>query len=499
MSKVFGAMNSKQSVKLLMLIGVGCIAGIGAVTFSVGYYPVLCASTSNSSLLSVAQEATVKPLPNDPLKALDNSAKAPKGEIVYAADIVFSELPSSQNYLIVRPTGSTKNPPGTKYRVIRPDGNVIFSPQFSPTGRYISFYYGWPYDDTGTSSSYFFDRETGRTMIGPGDNSTYPMQSWSPDGTFLAYFKGGDRSGEATRYIGESQLYTYRLKDGKTWLISARSGANDFSWTSQGTILYTDTTRKAVSSGEAGVDRRPTSDPIAITSVRPSIREASSTGGVADKVILPSAFGPHPSPDGHWLAFFGWSQAAPNTNFSQKVAGNKSLIGARKGLNTGLCLYNRVNSDRVLIRPIPLSQIDFDSRRLELLWSSNSKRLFVLDKAAGVSGTSDETHRQAVISYIDVQTLQTHKVATLQATSLGTIEPLFAMVGVSDDGFWIICKIIQVVKSEQDGSNTTSTSLVAVNTESGSFTTLAQTENYKGSSLGIDWHSATVSVNERRN
>lgn len=215
-----------------------------------------------------------------------------RSKIVYATRTTKAPY---QSFLVTVETDEKGNTSVVKRAIVtRNIGNdVIFNPQYSPDGQFVLFKAGWPYDRHGSYQLYVWDTQTDKVkwlpLIFNGSPLllSYPITSWSPDGNYITYIRGGDMYGDIEQ--GASlflDIYDWR-KDERQFVVENNAVRYGSAWSAPNTLLY------SVMSNSKG-EGAPSVD---IYAIKPKDENP--------KLIVKNGYRPFPSPDGKHIAFFG--------------------------------------------------------------------------------------------------------------------------------------------------------------------------------------------------
>lgn len=450
----------------LLLIGtlvLGCILAVAQVQLQ----------------LSIKEESPQQALPKDPLQLLTSGKDVPRGQLAYIAYLKVPGQDWAQRYLTVRQTGQSETAAqksqDVRYHVIlnveAPE--LPFDPQFSPTGEFITFKSGWPYDSPGYFTLRWWRlqkkvlgtlplwddqlRKTREYEPLPRDSLSYRRTQWSSDGNYLAYCFGGDNKGIEMKTL-PLQLLIHDLKTKKSRTIAKNPAARSFTWTHQGTLLFCslDTNSTPIKLGE-----------------RPNIYEVDASKD-EPKLVAEDGWWPTPSPDGEWIAFF------TSTDLGKGITPKKPFY-LQFPSDSYLCLYNRKTKKRVIVQSITASVFP------ELVWTPDSRSLLTLEAKSGANATQNEGH----INQIDVNTMGKKEIAVLSAKDWMPFNdpPVhFGLNQVTKDGHYLLATSTDLIQaSVKESWYDRMISLQAVNLADGSVKTIATFRSEQGKFLGFDW------------
>jgi hypothetical protein len=407
----------------------------------------------------------------DPLQSF--APKSFRGKLVYATKQPVQGSPEWKSFLILRQADkASQTDTVSAYRAATDFSNNVFDPQFSPDGRFVLLRTGPMGDRWDRHRLFIWDLSGNRVQPGPADEVTYYSTPWSPDSNFFAYIVGGDVEGHVGSNEGSLQLYTYDIKASRSSLIAQNPAVLAVAWSQANKLLY---------SAFPANDGKPADKVVAgqvDSKVRPDIFETPANGD-APKLILKDGYRPLPSPDNTWIACFTSTDPAkpqsPSTEFFLDVPRQAYL-----------CLYNRAEGRRMIIRP--------ETRTYShLLWTRDSKSLIAMKTI------QESPHARTEITLIDVLTSRIRQLARLRADDIEPVtrvetQPQFEPIGVSQSNpSFAFVRISEMVGRNEIGHYVQRTSIKAINTETGAVSTVAQINT----SLGVDWHDeSTLSVNQ---
>lgn len=305
------------------------------------------------------------------------------------------------------------------YRIVAND--VVYEPQFTPSGKTMFFKLGWPYDSTGQYRLIKWDLQKKALSTALGDKVmlTYPHVYLSPNENQVAYILGCDKSGGAYDELG-SELKIGNIKTKQQISISKGIATylafENVAWTSQNTILYTKTEKP-------GTDK----------DIPYSIYEATVAGN--SQLLIHNAYQPAPAPDGDWIAYNGLIPESNNKNLT-KDENKKQAVG--------LCLYNRKHNEYYKISP---------DEATYLRWIPNSSKLIAMNvNYAQLADKRGEGKMK--INIIDATTQKVRHVIDLKQhdyVSLGfhRTSPQFKPIGLSNDGEDLIVLVTEAISNNE--------------------------------------------------
>ncbi len=374
---------------------------------------------TRSHVTELPPKLLTKPPPkspgNDPVQVLDTGSHSSSGEIVYLLNTLPPGPPRPITYaLVFRQIGGgvPASRPSSTVKITAPYASLLLGCSLSPNGQYVLLKQGMPQGDFGPYRIVIWGRKAGHLDPGPGAAINYQKIVWSPASTSIAYTQASTPDGRGERGDKPVSLRVWNLKTHKDQLIINNPEEGGFAWTRRGTLLFTFKPKDAKTLETPNLEH-------------PSVYESSATGGRATQIIR-DAYSPQPSPDGRFIAFLGWSDAARRATQTQEVF--------------GLYLFEWETGARRLIHALrPEEAPD------TVLWSQNSKTLYSIQNVYNnthppfVTGHDPDYpgSGQGRICALDVATLKQTAVATLSATdAMARPDPesQFAFKGASADG-----------------------------------------------------------------
>jgi hypothetical protein len=199
------------------------------------------------------------------------------GRICYSAD----DSTTSDGYIIV----SLADGSSQVCRISSTDGYGIADPLFSPTGSALCFKIGDNYEFP-NYTLYYLDLKNASLRTLTTSYFQVPTTSWSRDGRYIAYIRGGNISGKHRRQEPPLALVVVNVETQKETVIESNDAVNlGFDWMPDGSLIYT--------------SRRPFTGQDVECLIQADVISRKK------KIILTHAQHPVASPDGKKLAFFG--------------------------------------------------------------------------------------------------------------------------------------------------------------------------------------------------
>ena len=358
------------------------------------------------------------------------------------------------------------------------------NPQLSPDGQVFAYEQLAWVRSYGGSSLYEWDMKAGKVRRLVNKTIAYLNFFWSPDSQSIAYVSGGEDTNQPAqlniveRSTGKNQ--TIALPKGVSLMLATpvklQAPIVPFAWASPTSLLFSGLP-------DEGADK--------YTLPRPRIYEA--TNGKTN-LVVPDAYAPSPSPDGRWIACFGW----PDVNADETKKPSLQILPA-------LYLYDRLQKKRLLVSALP----KFGRREMMngaglpqqiLRWTPDSRHLILTEETYQTKGKIGEA--AATISAVDIpsqlpandaQWAQTRRLITTLHTEDFVAYPSpilhyemhFRPLQMSADENHLFLATFQV--TGQTGDNPTSeSSLQRLNLTNGQVDVLARFNNYR--LRGFDWH-----------
>lgn len=339
---------------------------------------------------------TNQPPPNDVLKSFTPGKF--EGKAVYVAFVRVAGTGNQsqwRTFLVLRRTGSNTGTIQT-YPVQLRKGE-LFSPQWSPDGRQVLLKAGNAGDRYNVYLMHFWNPETGELWQGPAEFTSYLLPRWSPDSRQVAYIVGGDIADRIDPFTDPMSLHVYDLQTKQSRMLARDLGSADFAWTSTNTLLYSLLSQQNLQPARAAPQNGPAQNQHQNTSrsthPRPNIYEVQEAGG-APKLLIQGGSKPKPSPDGRWIAFFGWldteeARAEATTNPTSASYGPR------------LMLFDRTTKRRVLVRP------NVFEPGTQLLWTPDGRRLILVGSRYNYERARGEARISVVTMQVDQKSQQT--------------------------------------------------------------------------------------------
>ena len=437
---------------------------------------------------------------SDPLLSTTNPSQKIKGTLAYFASARDGEEGTTYHVIILRSLNGPRmlpvshtTPPSDKgpSEVASYDFHEgEFSsgnPQFSPDGQVLLYQQSDWRPQYGNGSLYEWDMKAGKVRQLANRNIAYLHFFWSPDSRAIAYVSGGEESGKSAelnivdRSTAKSQQVA--LPKGVSLMLATpvrqQAPIVPIAWASPNSLLF------------SGLpDMRADND----TPAHPNIYE--TTNGKTS-LVVPDAYAPSPSPDGRWIACFGWPDA------DTKVSADE-LKKLAPPMLPDLYLVDRHSKKRFLVRALP----KFGRRELMnggppqqiLRWTPDSRHLILTEETYQNKGKAGEA--TATLSAVDIpsqlpvgdalwaQTLRL--ITTLHATDVVAYPRSlihFGPLQISSDGNHLFLAAFQVtgqVGEPLKENLVSESSLQRVNLTDGKVDVVAlfNTDRLQG----FDWH-----------
>ncbi len=366
------------------------------------------------------------------------------------------------------------DPPGQQ--LFLPDGSGVFSRAFLIGAH-----------DAGPD--YVWDFAKGQFRGGGGGKSVSQV-FLSPDGHWAAQTAPEEHELQDTPWQSFAGKQTWaadlKIQQKYKFKLFPDASQRSMAWSGPNTLLYTQ--QPAHPDDPAG---------------RPSIHEARVPGG-ASHLVIANAYDPAPSPDGRFIAFFGWpgNPNAPAVKDPDEITGQENLdpnSAQALALSTPrLFIFDRASKKRY-----PVS----DQAWGFLAWTPDSRRLIMV--ATGTPGTPDigTPARVRVANLSDILAAPDEKAAASVVREVATVNAEdkaggfriwprnFRLAAVARNGRYIVLDV-----NEFQGENTglhlliNRKSLVGVELDSGRVTTLDTLLDPNGDVQGWDWHDDSDST-----
>lgn len=349
------------------------------------------AALAQTPLAAQEKQATLG-FPNQTLRIMPSAAS---GTLAYVLRGKITETAPFPMDVLFWKTGPT--PKIVAHLSIEAQDPFPFAASFSPNGRLLLITTTSPTSFLNEYQFVILNLHTHKYKQGP-HLRYFPKTVWSPDSRHIAYYEGGDQSGEFSMGTAPLQLFDYDVATEKQRLVAESDQVSDLAWTSQQTMLY------------AFKPKQPGETVYAYTFKHPAIYETMVSPFRSDKLIE-NGFNPSPSPNGKLIAFLGWRKADPEQQY-------------------GLYLFHRDTKKATLIQSLPLGQYE------ALSWTSDSTRLIVMrvkyksthPPFYSSSDTKDYPgYGAAQISIVDPVSLKMRALASLTATDEVTPQHMEAM------------------------------------------------------------------------
>lgn len=436
-----------------------------------------------------------EPLPSDPFSQVDGSQF--HGTLAYTPWVAV-DAANSFRAVVLRSVGFTKKIAGkgaaTAWYGASPGEGDVTTMRFSPDGRFLAYgenHMGasGPHE---THCVYLWDMKGKRRFqITPW--LFYAPFFWSPNSRMVAYVEGGNDMGEENDGDWPLQLKLYDLATGKSRLRATHlllsspfwmpwQYDHGIAWTQRNTLLFS---------------RAGSSASWRSASPRPSIYEVPAAGG-EPKRIVPAAFAPAPSPDGKWIACFGWPDDKSQAGDARKVvpatepSAEATIRAEAKG--AGLYLFHRSTGKRLLLGPLLVRRGNgAGPSSFNFRWTPDS-RLLVLLENSYAADEAGHLHLASRLSTWDTQAASVaasrRDVATLHLEAEAKSENFqFEPMSTSMDGKYLFLQQSKYLRHMTRGAGSESTSvaqeLKAVSLSDGTVLPVARF-NYDAR-LPMDW------------
>ena len=240
----------------------------------------------------------------------------------------------------------------------------LFDPKLLADGKRVLVKYG-EYPGGSSLTSYRFyvlDLMKHTWQRGAPFDFQYPRSEVSLDGRFVAAVGGGNIWGEVVKYSDPITLMVFDTVTGDTNVVlNGLHNAPTTAWTNRGTLLfeaqeppYRDSKGRAIGldpaiKGEENV---------------PGIFEEPAMGGT-QKLLIRNAGAPVASPDGRWIAFWGWPDSSESPD--GRVDPEEQGAGRRSPY-----LFDVAAKRRYVLKKDLVYAAD------DLVWTPDSRRLLAM-------------------------------------------------------------------------------------------------------------------------
>jgi len=224
---------------------------------------------------------------------------------------------------------------------------------------------------------------------------------------------------------------------------------------------------------------------------RPNIYETSQG---KTHLAIRAAYAPAPSPDGRWVAFFGWPEAE---NVKHKE-------GQPSQSRANIYLYDRLRHKRIFVRSLPDTARGDDDNLPPfqvLQWTPDSRRLIISEENYNVAHKAGEETLTVSVLKIpvtspsdnygwakDIHLITTFRISDTHTRYGSRSQPL----QVSLDGNHLLLEMYQVIGNKDTNDNgrpmdfASQTSLQRLNLTTGQVDVVARFNNERLGSF--DWH-----------
>jgi hypothetical protein len=431
--------------------------------------------------------------PRDPRASLTNIKDGVNGRLVYAPYIKLPGIVESQRYFVwmgANISGSVdgRNTDVCAYHVTK-HYEYIYDPLFSPDGRLLCFKYGWPYQ-RGSAHSFIIWDLAGKRLF-DADGSAYPFVAWSPNSRYILYIKDTDPRGFSVDNAGKVpiKLFVHDVQTGTSRQVAQnvmatliRRDARDVpdfwsteasSWTPQNTVLFTawpflHKPKVAKSKSAAATKSIPTGGkPVKKEEFAYySVYEVATAGG-EPKQLITKAASPMSSPNGKWVAFWGWPEKEPEYDPKNPPA---------RPEYARLYVWERATKQR--------KKLGEQTAGL-LRWTPDSKQLVVLEPRK-IAPNISEGH----IWVYDSDTWEGRDMITIVVKDyigLNGVPYRFNSMKISKDNTKAFVDVSEYTGYKVDTFVEKKT-WQAVDLKSGKVEIIATTENQRDGTIGWDWY-----------
>ncbi len=346
-------------------------AWVKGLLYSMAMACALCASATAPASISHVD----KPVFNDEntVGALSEFYHPPgiKGYLVYPRDTMTYRPEGGpannwENYFVIKTIGEIPKdhavplPVGlTSFKVHGPDYQMAYQPHFSPDGQYLSYKLSQHLYGHDPSTLHLLNLKTLEVTTVDEWNSYWP-EAWSPDCRYVLFFRGDFIYGAKGHAPRQSWVYD-RFTKKRSEVIQTDYYAGD-AWL-RNTLVYTGSRKY----GEQVLSPLFLYDPL-----QPRPRTC----------LLDDALYPAPSPDGKRIAAF-----SGDTKGIRRKAAPSRRPTLMKGDQAPLKLFALDGST-----PVTLAT-GLDSYSTMLLWSPNSKHLYIIARR-----DTDEKHSKVSVT-----------------------------------------------------------------------------------------------------
>lgn len=439
------------------------------------------------------------PWPTDPLEEL-SSEPSLKGTLVYLP--FQGQIFEFRGVNLQREIAGKLSASAQYYTKFYAGNAPSYDPQFSPDGQRLLFKVGSADDVNGLSQIYVWNFTTRRMKLLVLNSASDVNDVLSPDGlSFFVTPVGKIAEGlnktltvKSNKVTPEgSCFYWYDIATGKERAGIPSVIPGDVVWTQRNTILYGALTQP-VNSATVG---SPTAQYF---SSLPFIGEAQPSGGTP-VTLIKNGFSASPSPDGRWIAFFGWPEDVPLPADAKYDSSSSDPRRPKNWPDPALYVFDRKTKRRILVSTQPKGA---------LRWTPDGKTLVALEaktlnrygREDGGSGGGTEAHIRVItlaeISKGNATTVKTMKeLAVLKAKDYkpiyrGALVPSpVRIMQITKDAKYLLVDQSEFV-DETSGYYTEEKTLRSVNLSSGVVATVARVKNASGMVTGWDWHDEST-------
>jgi hypothetical protein len=256
-----------------------------------------------------------------------------------------------------------RQPAGCATCYVEGDGQLL-DPRLLPDSKRVLVNYGEYPDGVKLSPYRYYIYDLVKHTWTPGAPSalTFPRLDVSLDGRFIAAVEGGNIRGDSARYAKPIDLDVFDTVTGQCIVVlKDLNHAPTVAWTNRGTLLFEaeEPPSRDVNGHETGLG--------------PAVRAGRSVLGIFEldpvsgkrELLVRNAYAPVPSPDGRWIAFWGWPDSSedPGGHVDPDEQGSGCLSPY---------LYDAGAKRRYVLKNNLLEESD------TLVWSPDSRRLLAL-------------------------------------------------------------------------------------------------------------------------